>query len=142
MAYRCGTPVKAQAPIGYYRCFGWRAEKFRLDGVAFFAWSYLVYRINGKIITNRPWEAFREGIEDNQYMRKLHELAEKCRKAGFAKKADSAEKSLAKCVDELLGRNYHPADSPEVSELLYTKRREVAGEILRLKGLLRRRGKR
>ena len=139
--YKCSTPVKAQAPIGYYRCFGWRAEKFQLDGVSFFAWSYLVYRKNGRIITTRPWEAYREGIEDNQYFRALRRQADACRKAGLEKEATKAMALLTASIDEVLGRHYHPEDSLETSDLLYEKRRAIAQEIVRLKGLLRMGGK-
>jgi len=137
-AYKCSVPVKAQAPIGYYRCFGWRAEKFKLYGVSFFAWSYLIYRVNNKVVTTRPWEAYREGIEDNQYFRALHREAQACREAGLEDEAQQAEKLLTESIDELLGRSYHPTDSPETSELLYAKRRSVAEEIIRLKALLRK----
>jgi len=139
--YKCSVPVKAQAPIGYYRSFGWRAEKFKLYGVSFFAWSYLIYRINNKVVTTRPWEAYREGIEDNQYFRALHRETEACREAGLQNEAQKAEKLLAESIDEFLGRHYHPKDSPETSELLYAKRRSIAEEIVRLKALRKKASK-
>jgi hypothetical protein len=133
--YKCSVPVKAQPPIGYYRGFGWRAEKFHLDGVSFFAWSYLIYRINDRLVTTRPWEAFREGIEDHQYFCVLRREIEACRKAGQKDEADKAEGLLKTSVDEVLGRDYHPADTPENSERLYASRRAIAEAVVRLRGL-------
>lgn len=133
--YRCSTPVKAQPPLGYYRYFGWRAIYNDLDGITFFSHAYLVYQKGDTIITLRPWEAYREGIEDWQYIHLCRQLID-------AARADSQRAALAKECEEVLNdaiakvleHGEFPPNTQEISDVLYAQRERIAGVIVKLRG--------
>ena len=76
------SPAKSASPLKDYRLLSWSAWQLGASGVGF--WSYsdtggssawndvdgrrpdwaVVYESNGRLISSRRWEAFREGLED------------------------------------------------------------------------------
>lgn len=130
--YTCSTPVRGMNPLGYYRFAGWRAMKARMDGISFFAWSYLVYQFDDEIITNRGWEAWRDGVEDWQVWHTLRKQIARIRKLGREDEAKNAEKLEQELLDKLFKLGTHPKDSPELAEQLEATRHAFAEEIIRL----------
>lgn len=134
--YTCHVPVRGEAPLGYFRCAGWRAAKYDLDGICFFAWSYLVYQKDGQILPNRAWEAWREGVEDWQYLHEAKSEIARLRAKNFdAAKLKAYEDKLAKTIDETLGENLFPPSTQEASDRLYRNREAVANMVVELKKL-------
>ncbi|MHC1729264.1 MAG: hypothetical protein AB9866_25245 [Syntrophobacteraceae bacterium] len=79
------SPAKAAPPWEYYRLLAWRSWALGANGIGF--WSYsdtrgttawddfddrpdwaVVYESEGKPVSSRRWEAFREGVEDFQLL--------------------------------------------------------------------------
>lgn len=136
--YSCATPVRSQNPLGYYRYFGWRAYANGLDGVTFFSRAYLIYRISGKLVTLRPWEAYREGIEDWQYLHLCQRLIEQVRKVS-PEKAIKAKEEMKSAVADALSEGEFPPNTQEMYLLLSSVRQRIATLILRLQAFLRER---
>ena len=131
-AYTCRTPVRAQNPLGYYRMAGWRAIKARMRGISFFAYSYLIYDIDGEVVPTRGWEAWREGVEDWQHWNRLQKEITRVRKAGREKEATKAERAVAEAIDAVFKFGTHPKDSIELDETIERAKQTFANEITRL----------
>lgn len=131
-AYTCKTPVRGQDPVGYYRFAGWRAMRARMDGIAVFAWSYLVYDLDGELLATRGWEAWRQGIEDWQYWNRLEKEIARLRAAGKTAAADAARARLDELLDKLFKAGPHPRDSVATDTEIAAARAVMATEILRL----------
>jgi len=129
--YECLRPMKAKDPYSYYRLMPWRAFKRGQTGAGFWIYYYglnfpagavpwddtlrsrgfsgVVYGRQGStvpelsenIIPSRRWEAWREGVEDYQYIfeaqRAIGRLSNK-----NPTKAKRAQQSLNEIVDYVL----------------------------------------
>ncbi|MHC4153417.1 MAG: hypothetical protein ACYST6_00605 [Planctomycetota bacterium] len=131
--YEAQGPGKTNHPYSYYRLMPWRAFKRGLTGAGF--WNYVEYyktaswnddrpkgyysvvylsynspvdTLGEEIIPSRRWQAWREGIEDYQY---LYELQKRIAlvKATDPAKAASAEELLGTQVDFVLDDQQDPA---------------------------------
>jgi hypothetical protein len=129
--YECLRPMKAKDPYSYYRLMPWRAFKRGQTGAGFWIYYYglnfqagavpwddtlrprgfsgVVYGRRGRpvpepsenIIPSRRWEAWREGVEDYQYIFEVQRAIEKI-KTENPKKAKRAQQSLNDTVDYVL----------------------------------------
>jgi len=129
MAYTCSTPVRAQDPLGYYRMAGWRAARCRMSGISFFAYTYLIYDIDGEVVPNRGWEAWRQGVEDWQYWNFHRKEVARLRGAGKQKEADDSEKKVNEALDVLFKLGTHPKGTPELAAAIADARSRIAAEI-------------
>lgn len=152
--YSAGGPGKANPPYSYYRLQAWRAFDRGDTGCGFWAYADprpgagslwkdfntqigrygVVYGASGapvntegeRIIPSRRWEAWREGIEDFEYLHRLQTLIETTRASGVASAlVDRAERTLSDAVHTVLSR---PADSETVQQA----RRHITEAVLAL----------
>ncbi|MCH7721145.1 MAG: hypothetical protein IH988_09190 [Planctomycetes bacterium] len=152
--YSAGGPGKANPPYSYYRLQAWRAFDRGDTGCGFWAYADprpgagslwndfntqigrygVVYGASGapvntqgeRIIPSRRWEAWREGIEDFEYLHRLQTLIETTRASGVASAlVDRAERTLRDAVHTVLSR---PADSETVQQA----RRHITEAVLAL----------
>jgi hypothetical protein len=146
--YECLRPMKAKEPYSYYRLLPWRAFKRGQTGAGFWIYYYglnfqtgavpwddtlrprgfsgVVYGKGGSpvpglsenIVPSRRWEAWREGIEDYQY---LFEVQKAINSISTEKPeiAKQAQQSLKSTVDYVL-RNSSDCDA------VYQARRKLA----------------
>jgi hypothetical protein len=145
--YECLRPMKAKDPYSYFRLMPWRAFKRGQTGAGFWIYYYglnfktgavpwddtlrpqgfsgVVYGSRGSpvpgldenIVPSRRWEAWREGVEDYQYIFELQKAIEKIR-AEKPKTAKRAQQSLNDTVDYVL-RNADDCNA------VYKARREL-----------------
>jgi hypothetical protein len=124
-------------PLTDFRTYGWRAMKFDFDAIGFFLYSGVVYRPfdAGRAIGTRHWEAWRDGIEDYQYLWTLRDEIRKAGQRGVAADAlTEAESVLRETVDRVLGEGYFPPNSQATADVIQVARRQLAAEIMRLRG--------
>ena len=142
--YECLEPMKAQSPYSYYRLLPWRAFQRGQDGAGFWIYYYglgfrpgevpwndtlrpqgfsgVVYGaksspvtgLSENIVTSRRWEAWREGVEDYQY---LYELQQAIRKIKITNPevSQKSQKILDEQVREVL-------NNPDDCNLVYQAR--------------------
>lgn len=144
-------PGKANEPYSYYRLMPWRAFKRGQTGAAF--WTYVDYYKKGHwddtgcpagdygvvygfciqsaidtlgegIVPSRRWEAWREGIEDYQYLYELQK-AIGLTKQRNPQKAKQAQQVLDAQVDYVLKR-------PHNGDAVYEARRNITAALLQL----------
>jgi len=158
--YAAQGDAKSLSPYGYYRLQPWRAWAAGDTGAGFWTyaagkepgdcdgwddftcargrWS-VVYDGEGapvdaagvSFLPSRRWEAWREGVEDYEYLHTLRERIEACRRFPVAAPAGAEGAAvLEEAVSEVLAH----ADNPEV---VYAARRRVTAAILRIDQLLR-----
>ena len=150
--YACDGPSKSLAPYGYYRLQAWRAFARGESGCGF--WSYadpgaadvnpwddthrgvgpfgVVYPVDGcpvscaddALIPSRRWEAWREGIEDFEYLVRTRAAVDAARRAGRSRDAARAQRVLDRAVRQVV-RNSGDASA------VYRARRELVEELLR-----------
>lgn len=98
--YKSQGPGRANDPYSYYRLAHWRAFQYGLNGVGFWVYhdkngpvvwdeigniqgyygviysgsSYPGGSLDESIVPSRRWEAWREGIEDSEYLRRFEEV--------------------------------------------------------------------
>jgi hypothetical protein len=129
--YECLRPMKAKDPYSYFRLLPWRAFKRGQTGAGFWIYYYglnfktgavpwddtlrpqgfsgVVYgsRVSPvpghgeNIVPSRRWEAWREGVEDYQYIFELQKAIEKI-STEKPKTARRAQQSLNETVDYVL----------------------------------------
>jgi len=129
--YECLRPMKAKDPYSYFRLMPWRAFKRGQTGAGFWIYYYglnfktgavpwddtlklqgfsgVVYGSRGSpvpgpgenIVPSRRWEAWREGVEDYQYIFELQKAIEKI-STDKPKTAKRAQQSLNDTVDYVL----------------------------------------
>ncbi|MDT8303391.1 MAG: hypothetical protein RQ760_18070 [Sedimentisphaerales bacterium] len=129
--YECLRPMKAKDPYSYFRLMPWRAFKRGQTGAGFWIYYYglnfktgavpwddtlrpqgfsgVVYGSKERplagpsenIVPSRRWEAWREGVEDYQYLFELQKAIEKIRPEK-PKTAKHAQQSLNDTVDYVL----------------------------------------
>jgi hypothetical protein len=155
-SYDCRSTAKGRPPYGYYRLQMWRAFARGDRGCGFWtytdpgpgngdAWDDyrtmdgmfgVVYGQTGKptdvelsdehIITSRRWEAWREGVEDFEYLVTLRNEIEKARRAGRHSDAERADTTLMNAVKRV---TENPGEVGEV----YHARREITDQIIKLR---------
>ena len=145
--YEALAPAKSFSPYQYYRLMPWKAFKLGLTGVGF--WTYanhykisswddtgipkghynVVYKeynspvntLGEKLIPSRRWEAFREGIEDYQYLFELKK-AIALNMTTNPEKAKKAKLMLKQQVDNVL-------QNPGDSDIVYHARKEIQNAL-------------
>jgi hypothetical protein len=152
--YECLRPMKAKEPYSYYRLLPWRAFKRGQTGAGFWIYYYglnfkpgavpwddtlrprgfsgVVYGKPGSpvpmhgenIIPSRRWEAWREGVEDYQYLFEAQKAIDKISSEN-PKQAKRFQKSLDKTVDYVL-RNSDDCNA------VYNARRELNNLLLEM----------
>ncbi|NQT00925.1 MAG: hypothetical protein HQ580_02770, partial [Planctomycetes bacterium] len=145
--YECLRPMKAKDPYSYYRLMPWRAFKRGQTGAGFWIYYYglnfetgtvpwddtlrprgfsgVVYGRGGSlvpellenIVPSRRWQAWREGVEDYQYLYEVQKAIDLIGTENPAR-AKQAQKSLKATVDYVL-RNSRDCDA------VYQARREL-----------------
>jgi hypothetical protein len=152
--YECFEPMKAQKPYSYYRLLPWRAFQRGQSGAGFWIYYYglgfepgsvpwndtlrpqgfsgVVYGakaspvpgLSENIIPSRRWQAWREGVEDYQYLYELQQAINKI-KVTNSQAAGEAQKILDIQVNRVLG-------SPDNCELVYEAREILTDTLQRL----------
>jgi len=151
--YSATGPAKANSPYDYYRLMPWYAFKRGQTGAGF--WLYVDYykkqgwgdgeksigyygvvygagiqnsvETQGELIVpSRRWEAWREGVEDYQYLYELQKRIDSI-KVGNPQKAKKAQDVLDTQVDYVL-------KNPENCEQVYRARKNITAELFRLNG--------
>ncbi len=152
--YECLEPMKAQKPYWYYRLLSWRAFQRGQNGAGFWIYYYglgfepgavpwddtlrpqgfsgVVYgtktsdNIDYKesIIPSRRWEAWREGVEDYQYLYELQQAINKI-KVKDAGKAKQAQMILDSLVDRVV-------NNPDNSNIVYEAREILTDTLQKL----------
>ena len=136
--YVCSGPAKTLSPHGYYRLMMWRAWQRGYSGCGFWAyadagWSgdnawddfdganpdfAVIYTARNAppgvarseaIIPSKRWEAWREGIEDYELMRMVHDAAQRAAAQGSAQQAAVLEAALQQAVESALAAPDDPA---------------------------------
>lgn len=154
-SYDCDRPSKGKPPLAYFRLHMWRAFHRGDRGCGIWTYSDpepgasawddfswlsgrygLVYGPQGKpegvdlsgeaIVPSRRWEAWREGVEDYEYLAQLRSAIAKARSEGRYDAADRASAMLEGAVREVL---QNPSDAGTV----YRVRRELTRAILELR---------
>jgi hypothetical protein len=156
-SYECARPAKGKPPHGYYRLQMWRAFARDDTGCGFWtytdpgegngnAWDDfasahgrygVIYSPIGKptgvdlsgeaIVPSRRWEAWREGVEDYEYLVTLREAIRSARDAEQQARADRAQAALDRAVREVL-------ENPNDPDRAYQARQEITRQILSLRG--------
>ena len=152
--YECLRPMKAKKPYAYYRLLPWRAFQRGQTGAGFWTYYYglnfepgavpwndtlrphgfsgVVYGakaspvpLNGEnIVPSRRWEAWREGVEDYQYLYELQQAIDKMK----MKDPDTA-KIGRQILDQQVNRVLnHPNDS----HIVYDARDILTEMLLKL----------
>jgi hypothetical protein len=122
-------------PLTQFRTYGWRAMKFDFDTIGFFLYFGMVYdpQRPGGAIATRHWEAWRDGIEDYQYLWTLRQEIRKARERGVAEKQwRAAEDLLSRVVDDVITEQFFPPNTQETHDRIQAARRVLAAEIERL----------
>lgn len=146
------TPGKASDPYAYLRLMPWRAFNRKLTGAGF--WAYLDFgtkswddtmRASGyygvvygakyssletygeSIVTTRRWEAWREGVEDYQYLYDLNKTIASI-EIKDPQRASKARELLDQQIDNVM-RN------PSDYDAVYNARRILSKSMLELKSL-------
>ena len=123
-------------PLTDFRTYGWRAMKFDFDAIGFFLYSGIVYdafRPGGGFAT-RHWEAWRDGIEDYQYLWTLRDEIRRGKARGESSDAiDAAETVLEQAIDDVISEEFFPPNTQQTHDVIQAARRRIAAEIFQLK---------
>ncbi|MCJ7653940.1 MAG: DUF4091 domain-containing protein, partial [Dehalococcoidia bacterium] len=150
--YECLGPAKANNPYSYYRLMPWRAFKRGQTGAGFWVYhdglNYenlavpwddtlkpygyygVIYgpqtspvgKLDDSIVPSRRWEAWREGVEDYQYLFEVQKVIDLINVKNPSK-ASQLKKSLNTTVDYVLS-------NPEDCNAVYQARRELTEVLL------------
>jgi len=153
-AYECLRPMKAMEPYSYYRLLPWRVFKRGQTGAGFWIYYYgldfepgavpwndtlrphgfsgVVYgakaspvpELGENIVPSRRWEAWREGVEDYQYLYELQRQINKIR-AKNPQAAKTAQQVLDGQVDRVLSNQTD-------SDIVYNAREILSDTLLKL----------
>jgi hypothetical protein len=153
--YECLRPMKSKEPYSYYRLLTWRAFKRGMNGAGFWIYYYglgfkagavpwddtlrphgfsgVVYGANAApvsefsegIIPSRRWEAWREGVEDYQYLFELQQEINEIRTKN-PRAAEEAQQVLDHQVNRVL-------NNQSDSEIVYDARKILTDTLLKLK---------
>jgi hypothetical protein len=139
--YACSGPAKALPPHPYYRLMMWKAWQRGFTGCGFWAYAdagwqgdnawddfdgynpdfAVIYTARNAppgvprseaIIPSKRWEAWREGIEDYELLRLVHDAARGAEAAGQVDRAAELRNALRRAVDSALAA----PDDPEAAE--------------------------
>ncbi len=150
--YDAKGPGKANHPYGYYRLMPWRAFKRGQTGAGFWAYSEVrneirwddtlkpfgyyaviygagnspVDTLGEPIVPSRRWEAWREGVEDYQYLYELRKAIESNKTTDPAKAAKT-QQILDSQVNYVLS-------APDDCNRVYQAREKLTEALLQLKG--------
>jgi VCBS repeat protein len=155
--YEAAGPAVDLLPLGHYRMMPWLSWHLGTQGHGFWVYKAVdmwwprvgygpygaVYQTDDKIVTNRRWEASRDGVEDWRALYTLAAEIDRARAAGYAKEADAAQALIDEAVDAVAGYSLKFIDEItratrdyEIDfEVLTNYRTRIAQEILRLRGL-------
>lgn len=151
--YSAAGPGKSNHPYHYYRLMPWRAFKEGLTGVGFwvyadcdknptwndtlspFGYYGAVYSSYGspvdthgeKVVPSRRWEAWREGIEDYEYLYKLQQVINRVRNSNPTE-ANEAQRILDDQVKYVLEKEHE-------CNLVYRVREKLTETVLKLLSL-------
>jgi hypothetical protein len=150
--YECLGPGKAKDPYTYYRLMPWRAFKRGQTGAGFWVYhdglNYrnvavpwddtlkplgyygVVYgaqtrpvgKLAENIVSSRRWEAWREGVEDYQYLYELQQAIDKTKDPQMAR---AAQETLERQVNLVLSSQHD-------SSVVYDARRVLSDALLKL----------
>ncbi|MHC4871854.1 MAG: hypothetical protein ACYTFY_08410 [Planctomycetota bacterium] len=123
-------------PLTDFRTYGWRAMKFDFDAIGFFVYSDTVYdpfRPGGGYST-RQWEAWRDGVEDYQYLWELRRLIRQLKGKSYPA-VKTAETLLNQAVNQVITPACFPKNTNATHEAIQQARRSIAHEILKLQTL-------
>jgi len=124
--YEAPGPSKDLKPLGHYRTFPWMARHFGATGHGF--WVYkacdiwwakdggvydAVYGNENNVVTNRRWEASRDGVEDWRAFNLLDKEIARARTDGKIAEANAAEKLIAEAIEAVCG--YHLRNIDEIT---------------------------
>jgi len=152
--YECLGPAKAKDPYSYYRLMPWRAFKRGQTGAGFWVYhdglNYknvavpwddtlkprgyygVIYgaqtsplgKLTENIVSSRRWEAWREGVEDYQYLYELQQAINKIR---------TKDPVMAKKLQETLERQVNRVlDNQHNSDVVYDARDILSDTLLKL----------
>jgi len=122
-------------PLTDFRTYGWRAMKFDFDAIGFFLYYGVVYnpQQKGGGIATRHWEAWRDGIEDYQYLWTLKKELLKARQRSVSKeKLQSVEQFMSNIVDKVITAKFFPSNDQATHDRIQTARALLAKEIERV----------
>ncbi len=152
--YECLRPMKAKDPYSYYRLLPWRAFKRGQTGAGFWIYYYglnfetgavpwddtlrprgfsgVVYGRGGNpvpwlgenIVPSRRWQAWREGVEDYQYLYELQQAINKIKTKDPAT-ANKAQETLDRQVSRVLNNRRDKT-------IVYDARRILSDTLLKL----------
>ena len=152
--YECLEPMKAQEPYSYYRLLPWRAFQRNQSGAGFWIYYYglgfepgavpwsdtlrphgfsgVVYGSKSSpfvdvvenIVPSRRWEAWREGVEDYQYLYELQQAINKAKNTN-AKAAKDAQEILDSQINRIFS-------NPDDCNLAYKAREILTDTLLKL----------
>ncbi len=148
--YTCNVNLTAQDPFKSYRLEPWYAWKLGFSGVCF--WTYNSWRgdswddfdivdkdgysDNGVVyqgtygpVPSRRWEAFRDGLQDYQYLYLLNQEILKAEASGIPTSV-----SLAKDSRILLNTAVEDVIESQSETRLLQWRKTITGQILKLQG--------
>jgi hypothetical protein len=155
-AYECLRPMKARMPYSYFRLIPWRAFRRGQTGAGFWIYylgldfkpgaafwndtlrplgvSSVVYGtktspvggLTENIVPSRRWEAWREGVEDYQYLYELQQAINKIRTKDPAT-AKKAQDTLDRQVNRVL-------NNQNDSDVVYDAREILSNTLLKLSG--------
>ncbi|MHC4555705.1 MAG: hypothetical protein ACYTFW_00035 [Planctomycetota bacterium] len=153
-AYECLRPMKAQMPYSYYRLIPWRAFRRGQSGAGFWIYYFgldfkpsaapwndtlrplgvsgVVYgtqanpvgRFTENIVPSRRWEAWREGVEDYQYLYELQQAINKIRTKDPGT-ANKAQEILDRQVNRVL-------NNQRDSDVVYDARKILSDTLAKL----------
>lgn len=143
--YFCGVRMRGVSPSAHYRSRGWAAWRYKLDGISF--WRPVVVNDNEKptdpqatptiyqtpdgFARTRRWEAWRDGIQDYQYLVMLEELAAKAPQ----EQGDAARILMAEVSKYVLMYNATDETQANTDPWVYEDaRKKVANAIMQLRG--------
>ena len=152
--YECLEPMKAQKPYSYYRLLPWRAfqrgqsgaglwiyyyglgyapgsvpwndtlRPHGFSGVVYGSASSPVQGLSEDIIPSRRWEAWREGVEDYQYLYELQQAIDRTKVTNY-EAANNAQKILDYQVNRVLS-------NPDNCALVYEAREILTNTLQKL----------
>ncbi|MCX7919360.1 MAG: DUF4091 domain-containing protein [bacterium] len=152
-SYTCRVNMTSQPVLEYYRLKPWLVYQLGLDGVCFWAynswrgdpWSDfdvvgdegysdngVVYSSDRGPIPSRRWEAFREGLQDYQYLFILEQLIKQAEAEGTAQENDMLVK-LAREAKGILQQAVNEVLLTKDESVVYLWRERIAEMILKLK---------
>ncbi|MFC1781081.1 glycoside hydrolase domain-containing protein [Planctomycetota bacterium] len=153
--YECLRPMKAKEPYSYYRLLPWRAFKRGQTGAGFWTYYYglnfqpgtvpwddtlnpqghsaVVYGadaspvagLSENIIPSRRWQAWREGVEDYQYLYEFQQAINEMR-IKDSLTAQALQRQLNREVDSVL-------ENPSNSDIVYEAREMLSNILMELK---------